>query len=183
MGVNSLPKTVTRRRRDCDLNPGPSAPESSMLTTRLPSHPASWQTKDVTAVDSRITDLQRAVDVGLFTGWRRARDCCTWTQLVKTTTFPAGARTWWIMLLNVLCSVCIYRHGISTWITEYWPVSLWNLKLQEQLHYCATHFDDAAATLSVSCNWLTSIGPTSVDAQKSDSSSHMNEWIFYSSIH
>ena len=39
MGVNSLPKTVTRQRRDCDLNPGPSAPESSALTTRLPSHP------------------------------------------------------------------------------------------------------------------------------------------------
>ena len=35
MGVNSLPKTVTRQRRDCDLNPGPSAPESSTL----PSHP------------------------------------------------------------------------------------------------------------------------------------------------
>ena len=35
MGVNSLPKTVTRRRRDCDLNLGPSAPESSTLTTRL----------------------------------------------------------------------------------------------------------------------------------------------------
>ena len=35
MGVNSLPKTVTRQRRDCDLNPGPSAPESSTLTTRL----------------------------------------------------------------------------------------------------------------------------------------------------
>jgi len=34
-GVNSLPKTVTRQRRDCDLNPGPSAPESSTLTTRL----------------------------------------------------------------------------------------------------------------------------------------------------
>ena len=30
MGVNSLPKTVTRQRRGCDLNPGPSAPESSM---------------------------------------------------------------------------------------------------------------------------------------------------------
>ena len=40
MGVNSLPKTVTRQRRNCDLNPGPSAPESSTLTTRLPSHPA-----------------------------------------------------------------------------------------------------------------------------------------------
>ena len=38
MGVNSLPKTVTRQRRDCDLNPGPSAPESSTLTTWLPSH-------------------------------------------------------------------------------------------------------------------------------------------------
>jgi len=37
MGVNSLLKTVTRQRRDCDLNPGPSAPESSTLTTRLPS--------------------------------------------------------------------------------------------------------------------------------------------------
>jgi len=39
MGVNSLPKTVTRQRLGCDLNPGPSAPESSTLTTRLPSHP------------------------------------------------------------------------------------------------------------------------------------------------
>jgi len=39
MGVNSLPKTVTRQRRNCDLHPGPSAPESRTLTTRLPSHP------------------------------------------------------------------------------------------------------------------------------------------------
>jgi len=38
MGVNSVPKTVTRQRRDCNLNPGPSALESSTLTTRLPSH-------------------------------------------------------------------------------------------------------------------------------------------------
>ena len=45
MGVNSLPKTVTRQRRDCDLNPGPSAPESSTLTTRLPSHPSSYESK------------------------------------------------------------------------------------------------------------------------------------------
>ena len=35
----ALPKTVSRQRRDCDLNPDPSAPESSTLTTRLPSHP------------------------------------------------------------------------------------------------------------------------------------------------
>ena len=34
-----LPKTVSQQRGDCDLNPGPSAAESSTLTTRLPSHP------------------------------------------------------------------------------------------------------------------------------------------------
>ena len=39
VGVDSLPKTVTRQRRNCDLNPGPSAAESSTLTTRIPSHP------------------------------------------------------------------------------------------------------------------------------------------------
>ena len=39
MGVNRLPETVTRQPRGCDLNPGPSAPESSTLTARLPSHP------------------------------------------------------------------------------------------------------------------------------------------------
>ena len=35
MGVNSLPKTVTRQRCGCDFNPSATAPESSMLTTRL----------------------------------------------------------------------------------------------------------------------------------------------------
>ena len=35
MGVNTLPKTATRQRRGCNLNPGPSAPESRTLTTRL----------------------------------------------------------------------------------------------------------------------------------------------------
>jgi len=37
MGVNSLPKTVTRQRRGCDLNLGHSAPESKTLATQLPS--------------------------------------------------------------------------------------------------------------------------------------------------
>jgi len=36
--VNSLPKTVTQQRRGCDLNPGPTVPESSTPTTRLPSN-------------------------------------------------------------------------------------------------------------------------------------------------
>ena len=35
--MNSLPKTVTQQHRGCDLNPGPTAPESSTLTTQLPS--------------------------------------------------------------------------------------------------------------------------------------------------
>ena len=43
MGVNNLPKTVTRERRSCDLNPGPSASESSTLTTRQPSHPSCFK--------------------------------------------------------------------------------------------------------------------------------------------
>ena len=38
MGVNSLPMTVTRQCRGCDLNPGPSAPESSTLATRQESN-------------------------------------------------------------------------------------------------------------------------------------------------
>ena len=45
MGVNSLPKTVTRQHHGCDLNPGPTArPESSTLTTWLPSHPNKTRT-------------------------------------------------------------------------------------------------------------------------------------------
>ena len=42
MGVNSLPKTVSRHCRGCNLSTGPSAPESSTLTTRLPSYLLSW---------------------------------------------------------------------------------------------------------------------------------------------
>jgi len=38
MGANSLPKTVTRQRHSSDLNSRPAVPESSTLTTRLPSH-------------------------------------------------------------------------------------------------------------------------------------------------
>ena len=33
--MNSLPKTVTRQRRGCDANPGPSAPESSTLIAKF----------------------------------------------------------------------------------------------------------------------------------------------------
>ena len=38
-GSEQFAKTVTRHRHGCDLNLGPSVPESSMLTTQLLSHP------------------------------------------------------------------------------------------------------------------------------------------------
>jgi len=51
MGVNRLRKTVTRQRRGCDLNPGPSAPEPRTLTTRLPSHRARVMPKPLVVFD------------------------------------------------------------------------------------------------------------------------------------
>ena len=54
MAVNSLPKTVIRQRRDCDLNPGPSAPESSTLTTRLP--PTSKERNINTVIMIKFTE-------------------------------------------------------------------------------------------------------------------------------
>ena len=54
MGVNSLPKTVICQRRDCDLNPGPTAPEFSTLSTQLSSHPVSIE------VAKRIINPPRA---------------------------------------------------------------------------------------------------------------------------
>ena len=59
MGVNSLPKTVTRQRRDCDLIPGPSAPESSTLTTRLLSHPTTvYDCKQLYCLVSHVDETQ-----------------------------------------------------------------------------------------------------------------------------
>ena len=66
MGVNSLPKTVTRQRRDCDLKPGPSAPESSTLTTRLPSHPHTVEEAnagDVVAVEVEVALVPGVVGI------------------------------------------------------------------------------------------------------------------------
>ena len=44
MGVNSLLETVTRQRRGCDLNPGPSAPESARY------HSANEPSGDVSTI-------------------------------------------------------------------------------------------------------------------------------------
>ena len=60
--MNSLPETVTRQSRGCDLN---AAPESSTLTTRLPSHPLTeyWGYMNF-SVTITITTYER-VDVSL----------------------------------------------------------------------------------------------------------------------
>ena len=61
--MNNLPKTVTRQRRDCDLNPGPSASESSTLTTRLPSQRQGNERKILKVDDTTFIEgllLQRA---------------------------------------------------------------------------------------------------------------------------
>jgi len=65
MDVNCLPKTVTRQRRGCDLNPDPSA--SSTLTTRLPSHPhllvITQNNNNKVAIETAGTWNQMAVEL------------------------------------------------------------------------------------------------------------------------
>ena len=71
--MNSLPKTVTRQRRDCDLNLGPTTPESSTLTTRLPNHPmyrvlfagsVDWRAAAAARRASQVADDRRFVHRG-----------------------------------------------------------------------------------------------------------------------
>jgi len=74
MGVNSLPNTVTRQRYCCDLNPGPSAPESSMLTTWLLSHHIEYfasveiihwvQVEGIYVVQDEAACADAAADIG-----------------------------------------------------------------------------------------------------------------------
>jgi len=73
MGVNSLPKTVTRQRRGCDLNPGPTAQHANHSATEPPhliylmlftggqqlcgrSLPLTWQLVVVVVVAHLIAD-------------------------------------------------------------------------------------------------------------------------------
>ena len=49
--MNSLPNTVTQQHSGCDLT---STPESSTLTTRLPSHPVYMYTCQITCQVQRV---------------------------------------------------------------------------------------------------------------------------------
>jgi len=72
-GVNSLPKTVTRQRRGGDLNTDPSAPESSTLTTQLPSQPVIDQrTKLLMKKYVVVRKLEKVVVVSGSQGLQKA---------------------------------------------------------------------------------------------------------------
>jgi len=103
MGVNSLPQTHTRQCCDCDLNPGPSAPESSTLTTRLPSHikqtvdqmiheflPASNRNSEITWQVGKhgMREVERLVLAAAF-GWRKPLQTYTASEWA----FYRGCRT------------------------------------------------------------------------------------------
>ena len=67
--LRSLPNSVAARR-GCDLNPGPSAPESSTLTTRLPNHPGeSVATEKHSDTDHRLTGMNRICDAVVKMPW------------------------------------------------------------------------------------------------------------------
>ena len=101
MGVNSLLKTVTRQRRDCDLNPDPSAPESSTLTTRLPSHPRYF----------RISDRPTILDYSLYETYYRERKVGRNGRDWKEEGGKGAAGKWTVVVL--LTFILIFHHPHS----------------------------------------------------------------------
>ena len=97
MGVNSLPKTVTRQRRDCDLNPGPSAPESSML-------PLSYRVK--TARSKHLNESFKKHETGTASKTVNQSLLATDTSAPFSFFFSGGLR--WVLtdLLVLLPETC-----------------------------------------------------------------------------
>jgi len=69
MVVNSLPNTVTRQRRGCDVNPGLFAPESSTLTTRLPSHPGASRIQENLLAAGALPRPEAAGELAALPSW------------------------------------------------------------------------------------------------------------------
>jgi len=68
MGVNSLPKTVTRQRCGCDLNPGPSVSESITLTTQCQ---ATWREQNSTIIVELSSDVTCLIETPWIESQRR----------------------------------------------------------------------------------------------------------------
>ena len=90
MGVNSLPKTVTRQSRGCDLNPGCSVPESSTQTTRLPSHPEFNQYIHASSYASHEYRLLLHI---FHVPWSVLGALASRAQMAKPTVMPFEAQT------------------------------------------------------------------------------------------
>ena len=89
--MNSLPKTVTRQRRSCDLNPGPSAPESSTLTTRLPSHCRRYDPSKVDQVKLVVGIVKKSAGGSQLP--QRAQHFDIYRRVNSTTYHPDGDAT------------------------------------------------------------------------------------------
>ena len=111
MGVNSLPKTVTRQHHDCDLNPRPS--ESSTLTTWLPSHPN--------------VNLQFHIMSDWWSSeWQLAETCCRKSHPISQMSVPEPARgnidQWYMPLKGVVFTeqlgMCCSLEGKASSVAE-----------------------------------------------------------------
>jgi len=80
--VNSLPKTVTRQRRSCDLNPGHTAPESSTLTAR-PSSIQSTSRKNDQLKQSFTGDSSKRNETTCLSCLSRERKCAEPKIIIK----------------------------------------------------------------------------------------------------
>jgi len=141
MGVNSLPKTVTRQRRGCDLNQGPSAPESSTLTTRLPSHPES-QLNYTNMVYSWWLEIPK------FTG-----NVTVWEK--RTLTFNRNfmsvmCHLQYILIYRVICQELQIFPAPCTFGDPLY----WNFNISLARNYETTHCKEALfVQCSVQCLW------------------------------
>ena len=79
--MNSLPRTVTRQRRGCDLNPGPTAPKSTRRRIR-----SIFGRADVALTPAEAAASQRN---GVDTIWRRWNDVHVAHHPPNTTLSPS----------------------------------------------------------------------------------------------
>ena len=135
MGVNSLPKTVTRQHRDCDLNPSPSAPESSTLTTRLPWEEESYLECKITQwpmsghslswIDARghlLTPHNIPLDISCFIQCSRAlwfQLACAQREMYSIGVHTALGATWWIRWIE-LCGIFLSLQSTSFAFRQNW---------------------------------------------------------------
>ena len=107
MGVNSLPKTVTRQYRGCDLNPGPFVPESSTLTTQLRSHPTSGYTAETVQDNKELT---------YFT-WVTSEQCHT-NQTNQSASYFTCVMSDWSASRPISSFVAVYFTILSCWLVS-----------------------------------------------------------------